>query len=95
MMKHIASLIKSGAITFLKKEYFYLSLFCAAFTILVYFTAEVNKYPYTTFAFLTGAVTSMICGCIGMLIAVHTNWRTTYACNLSIDDGFHVAFKGG
>lgn len=95
MMKHIASLIKSGAITFLKKEYFYLSLFCAAFSILVYFTAEVNNYPYTTFAFLTGAVTSMICGYIGMLIAVHTNWRTTYACNLSIDDGFHVAFKGG
>ena len=30
-----------------------------------------------------------------MLIAVATNWRTTYACNISIYDGFHVAFKGG
>jgi len=95
MMKHIAGLIKSGAITFLKKEYFYLSIFCAAFAILIYFAAEVNPYPYTTVAFLIGAITSMICGYIGMLIAVHTNWRTTYACNLSIDDGFHVAFKGG
>lgn len=95
MMKHIASLIKSGAITFLKKEYFYLSVFCVAFAILVYFAAEVNPYPYTTVAFLIGAITSMICGYFGMLIAVHTNWRTTYACNLSIDDGFHVAFKGG
>lgn len=95
MMKHIASLIKSGAITFLRKEYLYLTIFCSGFAILVYFTAEVNNYPYTTFAFLIGAITSMVCGYIGMLIAVHTNWRTTYACNLSIDDGFHVAFKGG
>ena len=95
MMKHIANLIKSGAITFLQKEYTYLTIFCAVFGVLVYFTAEVNAYPYTTVAFILGAATSMLCGFIGMLIAVHTNWRTTYACNLSIDDGFHVAFKGG
>jgi H+-translocating diphosphatase len=44
---------------------------------------------------LIGAATSMLCGYLGMLIATHTNWRTTYACNISIDDGFHVAFKGG
>jgi Na+/H+-translocating membrane pyrophosphatase len=37
----------------------------------------------------------MLCGYLGMLIAVNTNWRTTYACNISIDDGFHIAFKGG
>jgi len=91
-MKKIADLIKSGAITFLKKEYTYLSLFCIVFAVIVYFTAEVNSYPYTTVAFLIGAATSMLCGYLGMLIAVHTNWRTTYACNISIDDGFHVAF---
>ena len=95
MMKHIAGLIRSGAITFLKKEYTYLTGFCTVFAFLVYFAAEANVYPYTTVAFLIGAATSMLCGLLGMLIAVHTNWRTTYACNLSIDDGFHVAFKGG
>jgi inorganic pyrophosphatase len=95
MMKHISTLIQSGAITFLKKEYTYLAIFCFFFSIIIYFTAEVNAYPYTTVAFLIGAITSMICGYLGMLIAVHTNWRTTYACNISIDDGFHVAFKGG
>jgi H+-translocating diphosphatase len=79
----------------LKKEYTYLAVFCFFFSIIIYFTAEVNAYPYTTVAFLIGAITSMICGYLGMLIAVHTNWRTTYACNISIDDGFHVAFKGG
>lgn len=95
MMKDIAALIKSGAITFLKKEYLYLCAFCAMFSVIIYFTAEVNAIPYTTMAFLIGATTSMICGYLGMLIAVHTNWRTTYACNISIDDGFHVAFNGG
>lgn len=95
LMKKIAEKIQSGAISFLKQEYFYLSIFCLAFSVLIYFTAEVNAVPYTTCAFLIGAFTSMACGYIGMLIAVHTNYRTTYACNISIDDGFHVAFKGG
>jgi len=51
--------------------------------------------PYCTIAFLIGAFTSMVCGYLGMLIATQTNYRTTYACNISIDDGFHMAFKGG
>ena len=37
----------------------------------------------------------MVCGYIGMTIATYTNVRTTWACNTSIHDGFHVAFKGG
>jgi len=91
-MKHIAGLIQEGAITFLKKEYTYLAVFCSLFAIIIYFTAEVNAYPYTTCAFLIGAGTSMVCGYLGMLIAVHTNWKTTYACNESIEAGFHVAY---
>ena len=51
--------------------------------------------PYTTIAFALGALTSMLCGYIGMLIAVHTNVRTTWTCCDSIDAGFKVAFKGG
>jgi Na+/H+-translocating membrane pyrophosphatase len=51
--------------------------------------------PYTTVAFLIGAATSMLCGYLGMLIAVDTNWRVTYACNSDIDTGFHIAFAGG
>ena len=30
-----------------------------------------------------------------MRIAVYANVRTTWCCNKSIDDGFHVAFNGG
>lgn len=95
LMQQIARTIQEGAITFLKQEYLYLTIFCLLFSILVYFTAEESWTPYCTIAFLVGALTSMACGYLGMLIAVATNYRTTYACNISINDGFHVAFKGG
>lgn len=95
LMKHISELVSDGAITFLRKEYLYLQIFCALFAIIIYFATEVNWYPFTTVAFIVGAETSMLCGYLGMKIATQTNWRTTYACNISIDEGFHVALKGG
>jgi len=94
-MELVSDRIKSGAKTFLLQEYLYLSLFCLCFGGLVYLTAETSVLPYITVAFLIGAATSMICGYLGMLIAVDTNWKVTYACNSDIDSGFHVAFSGG
>lgn len=47
------------------------------------------------FAFLVGAITSMIAGFIGMKIATITNVKVTYLCNESQDAGFMVAFAGG
>lgn len=102
LMNKISDLIRNGAIEFLKKEYLYLAVFCSIFGALIYFAVDfhenagVNRYlPYTTVAFIIGALTSMLSGYIGMLVAVYTNVRTTWACNSSISDGFHVAFKGG
>ena len=54
-----------------------------------------NYFPYTTFAFLVGAGTSMLCGYIGMMIATAANVKTTYLCNIDRFDGFKVAFQGG
>ena len=102
LMLKISDRIKTGANEFLKKEYFYLGVFAALFAILVYFAVDfqpsagpVRYIPYTTIAFFIGAVTSMASGYIGMSVAVFSNVRTTWACNTSINDGFHVAFKGG
>ncbi len=104
MMEKISGLIRNGANEFLKKEYTYLTVFCGLFSILIYIATdfqdskllpEIQYAPYTTFAFFIGAATSMVCGYIGMAVAVYTNVRTTYACNISINVGFHVAFKGG
>lgn len=97
MMQKISKLIKDGAITFLIKEYVYLSVFCIIFSILLAFTVEPERasFPMTTIAFLIGALTSILAGFIGMRIAVHANVRTTLSCCDSVNDGFKVAFRGG
>ena len=102
LMLKVSDLIKNGAKEFLWKEYTYLAVFCAIFSILIYLavdfpeTARATRYyPYTTVSFYIGALTSMLAGYIGMRVAVFTNVRTTWCCNNSISDGFYVAFKGG
>ncbi len=54
-----------------------------------------NAFPYTMFAFIIGAGTSMLCGYIGMMIATICNVKTTYLCNIEKFMGFKVAFQGG
>jgi H(+)-translocating pyrophosphatase len=103
-MLEINQHVKDGAITFLKKEYCALSIFCALFGVIVLCAVdmpwkEVNGhqyyFPYTSFAFFVGAGTSMLCGYIGMMIATTANVKTTYLCNVDRFDGFIVAFQGG
>lgn len=96
-MIYISDLISDGAITFLKQEYTYLIMFACLFSGLLYFTVEpaVAAFPYTTVAFLVGAFTSILCGYIGMKIAVFTNVRTTKECAEDISKGFTVAYRGG
>jgi len=54
-----------------------------------------TKAPFTTIAFWVGASTSMAAGYIGMMIATTANIKTTYGCNIHIDEGFKHAFRGG
>merc|ERR1712066_301794 len=49
----------------------------------------------TMIAFVVGAVTSILCGWIGMKIAVFTNVRTTHQCWKDLKSGFDVAIQGG
>jgi len=109
-MIKINKYIKEGAITFLKKEYLYLSVFCLIFGIVLLCTVDqpwnatahveesnenVSSVPYTTIAFWVGAFTSMAAGYIGMMIATSANVKTTYGCNDSMEEGFKHAFRGG
>ena len=50
---------------------------------------------YATIAFVIGAYTSILCGFIGMRIAVVSNYRTTYKCIESLAEGFKVAYRAG
>jgi hypothetical protein len=88
-LEYIGGLITTGAIQFLWAEYFYLTLFCLAFALVIGFTVDSTEmarpdspsnFPYTAVSFLIGASTSILAGYIGMRIAVYTNSRTTYQC---------------
>lgn len=50
---------------------------------------------YATISFVVGSYTSILCGFIGMRIAVVSNYRTTYKCMESLSEGFKVAYRAG
>lgn len=50
---------------------------------------------YATFSYIVGSVTSMICGYIGMKIAVQANFRTTYKAINSLSEAFATAYSAG
>ena len=49
----------------------------------------------TAIAFLVGAVVSIICGAIGMVIATKANYRTTYCAKKSVAAAFRTAYRAG
>ena len=50
---------------------------------------------YTAIAFLVGAVVSIICGAIGMMIATQANFRTTFCAKGSLAEAFRTAYRAG
>jgi H(+)-translocating pyrophosphatase len=95
-MADIAKLISDGSDTFLKTEFASIGVFTAIFAVIIFFVAEKESGDfYVTFAFLLGALTSIVSGYIGMWIAVRANVRTSKMANHSLHDAFLVAFRGG
>jgi Na+/H+-translocating membrane pyrophosphatase len=47
-----------------------------------------NVKIYATLSFVLGSITSMLCGFIGMKIAVAANYRTTYKAISSLEEAF-------
>jgi len=90
-MTKIAKTISDGAMDFLFTEYKYMGAYIVIFgAVLFGFTGAA-----TTVAFVVGAVTSILCGWIGMKIAVYTNVRATHQCWLDLASGYAVAIQGG
>jgi Na+/H+-translocating membrane pyrophosphatase len=78
-LEMISKKISDGANVFLWSEYFYLLIFIVLFSALIHYVAEEKPGQwYTTIAFAVGALTSIICGYIGMMIATSANYRTAY-----------------
>ena len=70
-MNKISSAIADGAMTFLKVEYKYISIFVVIFTILIILLLDDPHTPfndglYTAIAFVFGSVISLVAGYSGM-----------------------------
>lgn len=63
--------------------------------VVIYGAVEGFKEAYTAIAFLVGALTSMLCGLIGMSIATYSNYRVAYTARKSLADAFRAAYRGG
>ena len=62
------------------------------FIIIIFLTEEGIK---TAIAFLVGAIVSIICGAVGMVIATQANYRTTYCARNNLSPAFRVAYRAG
>jgi len=92
----VASYIEKGANTFLFTEYKYIGVFVVIMAFVIFFAVEESLGQlWTTVAFLLGAITQVICGYIGMRIAVATNYRVAFKSNTSLSGAFAIAYKAG
>jgi len=90
-MIDISDTIASGAMSFLMTEYLYMIAYVFVFSFILLFFTDWE----TTVSFILGAFTSILCGWIGMKIAVYTNVRTAHECWAELRLGFDVAIQGG
>ena len=91
-VKKIGDQIHLGAMTFMKTEYTYLTIFALVVIVLVWFSLG----DETALAVLAGALSSSIAGWIGMYSATKANVRTaTAAAEAGAETALSVAFYGG
>jgi len=98
----IAQMIKSGANTFLRKEYLVLAKFAGivAVLILLFLPSPIWKGNWTdnviiTFAYLFGTIFSAFAGKIGIMVATIANKKTAEAALEGIKPSFLAGFRGG
>lgn len=82
-----------GAVEFLKQEYLICLIFVAVMFLVIGFLT--GEHWTTAIAFVVGAIISICCGSIGMVIATQTNFRTTYCARQGLAPAFRVAFRAG
>lgn len=89
--------INKGAHAFLHEEYRFVSIFVAAFSILILIVLgavdDWGDAAFTVIAFIVGAATSILSGYVGMKIGVFANARTAVQCRISLIEGFKTSVK--
>jgi len=104
----IQASIQEGANAFLAAEYYYMGIFMvlmsiAIFSLLSSITPEegrtrqdeIRQGIFSTVAFVTGAITSILSGYLGMKIATYANARTAVEARKGIAPAFMCAFRSG
>jgi K(+)-stimulated pyrophosphate-energized sodium pump len=91
-MQEIAGLIRDGAITFLKREAFYLIFFVAVVFLLLWPSLSFD----VAISYVLGSACSLLAGFAGMTAATSANVRTTHAANENnTGAALLTAFNGG
>ena len=94
-MVELSNAIRTGAMTFLKREYTWVSVFVLIMAALIAVLLDWGQ-PWGAVAYVFGASLSALAGLIGMRVATAANSRTTEAARTGgITAALPVAFRGG
>ena len=93
-LREIGGFVRSGAMTFISKEYKALAPFVVVVAAFLYIGND-GFLRLQAASFLVGAVASALSGYFGMRIATNSNTRTTHAALSGMDPALKVAFSGG
>ncbi len=98
----IGALIRDGANTFLKKEYFVLAKFAGAACLLIFlflptpvWRGSVINNLSMSLAYLAGTCISALAGKIGIFAATTANIKTAESAQTGIRNSFLAGFRGG
>ena len=95
-MSSIASKIRKGAMTYLKRQYKSVGLFFAVMFLILLSLAYIGYLTwFVPFAFLSGGFFSGLSGFVGMKIATYANARTANGARESLNKGLKIAFSSG
>lgn len=90
-MKEISGYIHDGAMAFLGREYRYLVIFIVTVAVIIGIFINIQ----TSLCFIYGAVSSVLAGYFGMIVATKANVRTAEAARKSQNHALKIAFSGG
>ncbi len=93
-LREIGGFVRSGAMTFLTKEYKALAPFVVVVAAFLYIGND-GFLRLQAVSFMIGAGASAAAGFFGMRIATQSNTRTTHAALSGMDPALRLAFSGG
>ncbi len=96
MMKNIASHVREGANTYLRRQYSVVTaVFIALFFVFLVLAFLGVQNWFTPPAFIAGGFFSGLCGWLGMKSATQASARTANSARESLDGALKVAFRSG